>query len=93
MYLGLARCEPALADHPGDCQRKVPAPVRLANILERHPQTNGSVFMFPSPPEIASRMCCVSARRSPSEPVLGMDSNHEVDRSLKSCNLLILQCR
>ncbi len=29
-------------------ERKVPVPVRLANILERHPQTNRSVFMFPS---------------------------------------------
>jgi len=30
-------------------EREVPVPVRLANILERHPQTNGSTFMFPSP--------------------------------------------
>src|ERR1700693_1782819 len=30
-------------------ERKVPVPVRLANILKGHPQMNGSAFMFPSP--------------------------------------------
>jgi len=30
-------------------ERKVPIPVRLTNILDRHRQTSGSVFMFPSP--------------------------------------------
>jgi integrase/recombinase XerD len=30
-------------------ERKVPVPVRLADIIKGHPQTNGSTFMFPSP--------------------------------------------
>jgi integrase len=30
-------------------ERKVPVPVRLANIIKGHAQTNGSTFMFPSP--------------------------------------------
>src|SRR5260370_7303449 len=30
-------------------ERKVPVPVRLADIIKGHPQMNGSAFMFPSP--------------------------------------------
>ena len=57
----LGRCEPSVADNPGHIQarpgffpkrweeRKVPVPVRLANIIKGHPQMNESAFMFPSP--------------------------------------------
>jgi Phage integrase family len=51
-------------------ERKVPAPVRLANILIGHPQPSGSVFMFPRRPAIVSRIYCVSVRPSPSKQAL-----------------------
>jgi hypothetical protein len=50
-------------------EMKVPVPVHLANILERHTQMNGSVSCFLHRPGIASRICFVFARRSPSESV------------------------
>jgi integrase/recombinase XerD len=54
-------------------ERKVPVPVRLANILERHPQTNGSVFMFPSPTgnreQNMLRLCKAVAERAGLDPV------------------------
>jgi site-specific recombinase XerD len=47
-------------------------PVRLANILERHPQTNGSVFMFPSPTgnreQNMLRLCKAVAERAGLDP-------------------------
>ena len=53
-------------------ERKVPVPVRLANILERHPQMNGSVFMFPSPTgnreQNMLRLCKVVAERAGLDP-------------------------
>src|ERR1700734_1084847 len=53
-------------------ERKVPGPVRLANILERHPQTNGSVFMFPSPTgnreQNMLRLCKAVAERAGLDP-------------------------
>lgn len=53
-------------------ERKVPVPVRLANILERHPQTNGSVFMFPSPTgnreQNMLRLCKAVAERAGLDP-------------------------
>ena len=85
MYLVLAGCEPALADHPGDCQarsrtfsrsagKRGRSPCRsdLANILERHPQTNGSAFMFPSPTgnreQNMLRLCKAVAERAGLDP-------------------------
>jgi integrase/recombinase XerD len=53
-------------------ERKVPVPVRLANILERHPQTSGSVFMFPSPTgnreQNMLRLCKAVAERAGLDP-------------------------
>ena len=53
-------------------ERKVPIPVRLANILERHPQTSGSVFMFPSPTgnreQNMLRLCKAVAERAGLDP-------------------------
>jgi site-specific recombinase XerD len=44
----------------------------LANILERHPQTNGSVFMFPSPTgnreQNMLRLCKAVAERAGLDP-------------------------
>jgi hypothetical protein len=42
----MTRKSPSFSEALG--REKGPVPVRLANILERHPQTNGSAFMFPS---------------------------------------------
>ena len=54
-------------------ERKVPVPVRLANILDRHPQTSGSVFMFPSPTgnreQNMLRLCKAVAQRAGLDPL------------------------
>jgi integrase/recombinase XerD len=53
-------------------ERKVPIPVRLTNILDRHPQTSGSVFMFPSPTgnreQNMLRLCKAVAERTGLDP-------------------------
>ena len=53
-------------------ERKVPVPVRLANIFERHPQTNGSAFMFPLPTgnreQNMLRLCKEVAERAGLDP-------------------------
>jgi len=53
-------------------ERKVPVPVRLTNILDGHPQTRGSVFMFPSPTgnreQNMLRLCKVVAERAGLDP-------------------------
>ena len=53
-------------------ERKVPKPVRLTNILDRHPQTSGSVFMFPSPTgnreQNMLRLCKAVAERAGPDP-------------------------
>jgi hypothetical protein len=49
-------------------------PVRLANTLERHPQTNGSAFMFPSPTgnreQNMLRLCKAFAERTGLDPAV-----------------------
>jgi len=65
--------KPALGFFPKRWEeRKARVRVRLANILERHPQMHGSVFMFPSPTgneQNMLRLCKAVAERAGLDPV------------------------
>jgi hypothetical protein len=53
-------------------ERKISVPVRLTNILDRHAQTSGSVFTFPSPTgnreQNMLRLCKAVAERAGLDP-------------------------